>query len=251
MRGGATALVALVVGPAATAVATPVVTVEKPSGGSIVTSATPSFAGVAEVGGSEVTLTIYSGTQAEGPAVQTQMASVDVLGGAWEVAASHLDDGTYTARASQTNLLSETVESTPVTFTVDTASPTVTLNKPESPSKDATPSFTGSASETTTPVVVHIYNSLEVEVSSATASGTGGAWTSADASPPLPSGEYTARATQASSLGNPDGKSELGRLHGRHDAAGRDADPLSALRQTTRSPPSAAVPASHRAISRR
>jgi hypothetical protein len=95
-----------------------------------------------------------------------------------------------------------------VTFTVDTLSPTVELNQPPSPSNDATPSFTGKAGETT-PVIINIYAGVPVNgvpvgqpVSTATASGTGGVWSSGNASPVLSDGQYTAVATQESKLGN-------------------------------------------------
>ena len=207
MRIVAIAIVAVVVGGAGRAVAAPTVTIERPTDGSTTTNPTPSFGGLAEEAAGEVTLTIHSGTNVAGTLVQTLTTLAPPLGGAWELAAGHLADGTYTAQAAQKNLASEVGVSPAVTFTVDTASPTVTLNRPASPSKDTTPSFTGSASESTTAVVVHIYNSSETEVASATAPGTGGAWDSSDASAPLSSGEYEAIATQASSLGNPEGKS--------------------------------------------
>src|SRR5207244_1469424 len=100
--------------------------------------------------------------------------------------------------------------SEPVTFTVETAAPRVTLAQPKSPSNDTTPSFTGSASDTTS-VAIQIYAGATAEgsvVSTATASGTGGGWTSGHASPALSSGQYTAIATQPSPLGNPAGVSE-------------------------------------------
>src|ERR1700680_3922416 len=64
------------------------------------------------------------------------------------------------------------------------AAPTVTLNSPESPSNNKTPSFTGTASEFLKPVVVHI-KKAGVDVSSAEATGTGGGWTSSEARPQL------------------------------------------------------------------
>jgi PKD domain len=98
----------------------------------------------------------------------------------------------------------------PVMFTADAAAPKVTLNSPASPSNNPTPSFTGTASNTT-PVTVHIYAGAAAKgtvVSTATATGTGAAWASGNASPALSSGQYTAVATQANSLlGDSAGKS--------------------------------------------
>ena len=91
-----------------------------------------------------------------------------------------------------------------------TSSWRVTLNKPLSLSNTTAPTFTGSASDKT-PVTVNIYpgaNPGEPAVATATAPGTGGGWKSSAASPPLASGQYTAVATQQSSLGNPAGSSE-------------------------------------------
>ncbi len=208
LRVVAIAIAAVVAGGVGVATAAPTVTIEKHFEGVTTNNPEPSFGGVAEEVAGGVTLTIYIGTSAEGTPVQTLMTLLQPLGGTWELSTAHLADGTYTAQASQTDLALETGVSEPVTFVVHAESPTVTLNGPPSPSKDATPSFTGSASESATPVVVHIYNSSEAEVASATAAGTGGAWTSADASPPLANGEYEAIATQASSFGDPEGKSK-------------------------------------------
>jgi hypothetical protein len=172
--------------------------------GSVSSNPTPSFSGGGEEGGSEVTLEIYEGRTAEGTAVR-KMQTAFFLAGTWftEPVVEPLHDGTYTARATQTNVFSEPGESTPVTFTVDTSRPTVTLNSPESPSDNTTPSFTGTASEKAL-VTVQIHAGGAVSgtlVSRATASGTGAGWTSGNASPALPNGEYTAVATQESSLG--------------------------------------------------
>ena len=98
----------------------------------------------------------------------------------------------------------------PVMFTADAAAPKVTLNSPASPSDNATPSFTGTASNTTL-VTIRIYAGAAAKgavVSTAMARGTGAAWASASASPALSSGQYTAVASQANSLvGDPAGKS--------------------------------------------
>jgi hypothetical protein len=142
----------------------------------------------------------------------TQELSTGVFepGGNWSVGPADppLADGTYTAQAAQTIGL-ETGVSVPVTFTVETAAPVVTLNSPGAALVDTTPSFTGSASDTT-PVTVQIHlgpTAKGVVVSKATATGTRGSWTSGKATPALSIGQYTAVATQPSSLGNPAGRS--------------------------------------------
>jgi hypothetical protein len=158
-----------------------------------------------------VTVKIYAGLKAEGTVAATATAATIGSGGQWSSAPSSpaLMSGTYTAVAIQESSIGNPAgESSPVTFTVDTSSPNVTLDQPKSPSKNTTPSFTGTASDTK-PVIIHIYNALKVEVASATASGNGGAWTSSVATPALANGEntYTAVAVQESSLGNPPGES--------------------------------------------
>jgi Bacterial Ig-like domain/PKD domain len=204
-------LVAMAVGPVGSAgAALPNVTIASPLDGSVSNNQTPSVSGLAEEGAGAVTLTIYEGPTVDGRVIQ-ELSTVLLLDGAWSLEVEEsLEDGTYTAQATQSNLASEVGSSSPVTFTVDTSAPTVTLNRPESPSDDATPSFTGTASDTT-PVTVRIHAGATASgtvVSTATAAGTGAGWTSSDASPALPSGEYTALATQASSLGNPPGRSD-------------------------------------------
>jgi hypothetical protein len=211
LRAAAVSLVAMAVGPGGTATAAPPnVTITSPPNGSKSNSATPSFTGLAEEGGGELTLRIYEGPMAEGAPIQESSTPVSA-GGTWSLEpAEPLTNGTYTAQATQTNAALETGTSSPVEFTVHTPAPKVTLNSPESPSSNTTPSFTGTASGTK-PVIVQIHTGAAATgavVSTATAVGTGGGWTSGKASPALSSGQYTAVATQASSLvGNPGGKS--------------------------------------------
>ncbi len=189
--------------------APPVVTIISPVDGTVTNIQTPTFSGNEE-GVGAVTLTIYAGGAPGGTVVQKWSTAL-FFGGMWSLELPEvLNDGTYTAEATQTNFASETDASNPVTFTVDTVAPTVIMSSPESPSQDTTPSFTGTASDTT-PIAIRIYagpSSAGTLVSGATAVGTGAEWTSSDASPPLPVGEYTAVATQDSSLaGNPAGRS--------------------------------------------
>ena len=131
--------------------------------------------------------------------------------GAWVSNEVTLESGkhTYTAIASQESSLGNpTGTSGAATFAVDTDAPAVTLNAPKSPTNDATPSFSGTATETS-PVTVEIYagdTAKGTPVATATAAGTGGPWTSAGASPALPKdGEYTAVAVQKSLFGHEPG----------------------------------------------
>jgi len=84
--------------------------------------------------------------------------------------------------------------------------PTVSLDAPSSPSTNTMPSFAGTASDSM-PVTVHVARAGQ-EVASVTTPGPRGSWTSGPVSSALAVGEYTAFATQPSSLeGNPEGRS--------------------------------------------
>ena len=92
-----------------------------------------------------------------------------------------------------------------MTFTVDTLPPTVTIDQPSSPSNDTTPSFAGTASDTTL-VTVDVYAGGTAEgipIAVLKAQANGGSWASASVGAPLTTGTYTALATQPDSLGNP------------------------------------------------
>jgi hypothetical protein len=196
-------------GNVSTAVAAPpTVTIISPPNGNVSNNRTPSFTGLGEQDASEVTIDVYEGPTPDGTVIR-ELKTALFLAGVWftESVEPPLNDGTYTAQAKQTN--GETGSAT-TTFTVDTAAPSVTLDPPESSPDNTTPSFSGTASDIT-PVTILIHAGATASgtlVSSATATGTGASWTSGGANPPLSVGEYTAVATQNSSLpGNPSGKS--------------------------------------------
>ncbi len=171
---------------------------------------TPAFSGTAS-DVNTVTVEIYAGTRAEGTPVSKAQASGN--GGGWGSgqATSALGSGTYTAIAVQESSLGNGPgASNTITFRVDTSSPVVTLNAVPTPSNDASPAFSGAASDTEA-VTVYVFKGASAtgEVASeAHASGTGGGWSSGAASPSLADGTYTAVAEQKSSLGNPAGFSE-------------------------------------------
>ncbi len=191
--------------------APPHVTISSPPNGNISNDRDPTFSGLGEEHALAVAVDVYEGPAAEGTVIRELKTAPFFVGG-WftESIEPPLNDGTYTAQATQSNFASEIGVSAPTTFTVDTAAPTVTLNPPESPSDNTTPSFSGTASDVM-PVTVLIHVGATASgtvVSSATAAGTGASWTSSGASPSLSVGEYTAVASQNSSLpGNPTGKS--------------------------------------------
>ncbi|HEX4189218.1 MAG TPA: PKD domain-containing protein [Solirubrobacteraceae bacterium] len=198
-------LVTLACGPVCIADAAPSVSILSPANGSVTNNPTPRFSGVAQEGGGGVTLEICRGPCSE--ATIEEELSTALLGplGEWSLGPieRHLADGTYVALARQAGGTSS------ITFTVLSAPPTVRLNPPASPPWDTSPSFTGTASDTT-PVSVLIHAGPTTKgtiVASATATGTGAGWTSGEVSPALPEGQYTAVASQESSLGNPPGRS--------------------------------------------
>jgi hypothetical protein len=171
--------------------------------------ATPSFSGTASEP-TEVTVKVFAGTASEGQPVAEATASG--TGGSWTSSQAEpaLGDGTFTAIATQSSAIGNPPgRSAAVTFIVDTATPTVTLNAPLSPSPNRAPSFSGTASDHT-PITVDVYEGTAAEgmpVASATAEADLGKWISAKASPALQWGVYTAVARQPSSLGNPSGSS--------------------------------------------
>jgi large repetitive protein len=168
--------------------------------------ATPTFSGTA-TDKTPVVVHIFDASEHEVASV-----SGGPSGGEWEAGPSKaLPSGSYTAVATESSSLGNPAgHSENIGFTIETESPHVTLNAPAARSSDTTPSFSGTASETTT-VTVDVYKGGSPSgpvLATATAAGTGGAWTSGTVSEALPTGLYTARAVQSSSLGNPDGVSE-------------------------------------------
>ena len=171
--------------------------------------ATPSFSGTTSEAG-EVTIEVFAGSTAEGAPLAALTASTS--GGSWssEDLEPPLKDGTYTAIATQPSAIENPAgTSASATFTVDTSPPAVTLNAPLSPSANRQPTFSGTASDRT-PVAIEIYSGAGVEgapVASALAEPNRGEWVSGRTSELPGYGQYTAVATQASSIGNPDGSS--------------------------------------------
>jgi Bacterial Ig-like domain/Immunoglobulin I-set domain len=212
LRGILVALVAIVCGPVGVAMAEPpTLTLESPTNGSVSNNRTPSFSGASNDTLDDVTLNIYAGTSVEpGALLQTLPTLLPPLAGTWSVGPSGpLADGVYTAQATQTNLLlSETgVSEPPVTFTVDTVSPVVSLNPITSPTNDSTPTFSGSAG--TAPgdiasVRLKIYSGEGVSGSAIRTVGvtsSGATWTAGQVEA-LADGTYTVQAEQSDEAGN-------------------------------------------------
>jgi hypothetical protein len=189
----------------------PVVTLTAPADGGLVNDATPTFggaAGTAPGDSSTVTVKIYGGASAMGAPVQTRTATQS--GGAWSVdGAPALPDGTYTARAEQSDAGANTGLSAPTTFTIDASAPGVTLTSPANGAltSNPTPAYSGAAATAagdSDTVTVRIYSGPTTggaPVQTRTVTQSGGAWSVAG-SPSLPDGVYTAQAEQSDSAGN-------------------------------------------------
>ena len=170
--------------------------------------AAPAFGGTASEGTS-VVVSVYRGTSAEGTPVA--IAEAKGTGGAWAASAlsTELADGVYTAIATEESAIGNGPgTSAPVTFTIDTKSPTVTLNELPTPSSNRVPAFSGTASEASG-VTIAIYkgsSAVGTALASLPAEVSGGEWFAQPAET-LEFGEYTAVASQPSSIGNTPGQS--------------------------------------------
>jgi hypothetical protein len=171
----------------------------------------PSFSGTAGEQ-TPVEVAVFAGGAAEGEIVATATADAPGPSGGWISAdvTPSLPDGTFTAVATQTSALGNAAgTSNAVTFQIDTRPPSVTLNQLPSPSPGAAAIFSGTATDET-PVTIDVHSGAGAGgplVASTSAEVAGGEWASARLSPALAWGEYTAVATQASSIGNPAGTS--------------------------------------------
>jgi hypothetical protein len=118
--------------------ASPNLKLESPADGSVSNNQTPTFTGTTDDPFSEeelpffdpVTVRIYRGLTAGRTEVQ-EVKSTSPPGTTWSVGpAQTLAPGTYTAQAEQPHLLEAVGKSAPVTFTIDTTPPQVTLTSP-------------------------------------------------------------------------------------------------------------------------
>jgi hypothetical protein len=169
----------------------------------------PAFSGTTSEAG-EVVVEVFAGEAAQGTPLQVLATPVGAGGFTTTALEQPLVDGTYTAVAEQASALENPAgRSDPVTFTIDTAPPSVTLNAPLSPSANRRPAFSGTAGDTTA-VTVEIHSGASAEgplVSSLSAEAAGGKWISGRVEQLPAWGQYTAIAIQPSSIGNPAGKS--------------------------------------------
>ena len=189
----------------------PLVTLEQPR--SPTNEAATTFRGKASET-SPVTVEVFAGSQPT--ATPVAIAKATGTGGAWATAlASRLPDGVYSAVARQPSEIGNGPGvSAPVTYTIDTASPSVSLDALPTPSANRAPFFSGSATDSE-PVQISVYEGscpsgcdADVPVATATGEDSEGRFVS-ERVEQLEWGEYTAIARQASSIGNPTGQSAL------------------------------------------
>ena|GEM_PF-867353 len=205
-------LAVLAVACAGTALAAaPTLAIESPHGGISSKDQSLPFSGSTNDPLNPVTLDIYAGPDAGGTLVQTvTLLMPDELGpleGTWEITPeTPLAQGQYTAVAEQTNSEAETGTSAPVTFTIDTTPPNVSIEPVPSPTKDAEPTLTGGAGVEAGDealVSVTIYKGASVGGSVAASEDlvpSGAAWSYK--APHLSDGIYTAQAVQSDEAGN-------------------------------------------------
>jgi hypothetical protein len=192
---------------AAPATAAPTLAMSEPTAGAT-TNATPTFSGTSSDALDPVKVLIFNGGTEPFRTLEAMPAA------SWSAqvpALEALPAGGYTAKAEQKELLGllETTTTETVAFTVNTGPPLVTLVGPPSPSKNTTPSFSGTASEETE-VVVRVFEG-GTEKAKATTTASGGKWSTSTLSPALPAGKhtFTAQATEKSGLGNSEGESNV------------------------------------------
>jgi hypothetical protein len=188
----------------------PTVTLNESSVAKRSNNTAPSFNGTA-TDTTTVTVRVFEGSK------EVAHATAPGTGGAWsssalsQALAGAPGPHTYTAIAEQPSSLGNpTGKSNSVTFKVDTSAPTVTLAQPITPSNNTTPSFTGTASEST-PVTVRVYEEPKEgekkELAKLTATVAGGAWATAPVSLATGAHKYSAVASQESEISNGTGES--------------------------------------------
>jgi PKD repeat protein len=187
----------------------PTVTITQPVAGSVLGGPTVALAGTAgsAAGDSDtVSLILLAGTGTGG--AQVQALQFTRTGGSWSGPSAELADGTYTAVASQADTAGNVGTSTPVTFSVDRTSPSVTITTPANGSSttDTTPTVAGTAGNAPgdeSAVKVSLFTgstATGTALQDLTAIRSGTAWTLDTTA--LDPGTYTAVARQSDAVGN-------------------------------------------------
>jgi major membrane immunogen (membrane-anchored lipoprotein) len=189
----------------------PTVELTSPAEGAFVRSSDPTLSGSAGAGAWDgaVAVVIHEGESLAGKIVASGAGASS--GGAWSYAPPHaLNDGPYTAQAFQKDVAGHTGISTPVTFTVDTTPPALTLQVPADGESLGTsrPTFSGLAGHAAGDqplVTVKIYRGSSVSgsaIQTLKVAPDGAEWTTGSSVAALPNGAYTALAEQSDEGGN-------------------------------------------------
>jgi large repetitive protein len=187
----------------------PIVTLTSPANGSFTKNTSPHIEGAAgtAVGDqSSVTVELFAGASIGAQAPELTLV-VQASAGKWSATLGGLSEGAYTVRAAQSDNLGNGGQSAPVSFTVDTIAPAVSLSPVTSPTTNTTPSFSGNAGTATgdtSQVKVKIYagNSASgAPLQNLQTNASGGSWTAGPATA-LGEGTYTAQAEQSDQAGN-------------------------------------------------
>ena len=186
----------------------PVVTVTSPEEGALVKTSTPTLTGAAggEPWDEAVKVAIYAGDSVTGSKAASGTASMK--NGTWSYSAPHLNDGIYTAQATQRDEVGDTGTSGAVTFTVDATPPAVTLTSPKAGSlvEISEPTLTGGAAaaawdDQSVTVTIREGSSMTGEVvAQESVLVTDGTWSYRV--PELSNGIYTAQASQSDEAGH-------------------------------------------------
>jgi hypothetical protein len=134
-----------------------------------------------------------------------------VSAGAWKYVPPHLPDGSYTVRAEQLDEAGNVSQTNVASFRIDTKGPTLAIATPKAgpPLTSSKVTFSGTTSNSLgdlPTVTIQIFDGPAVAGSAAEelpVTREGSSWTSAGANLRLSNGQYTARAVQQDSAGNP------------------------------------------------
>ena len=210
LAGVLTALVLLL--PASALAQPPHLTIEVPRDGSVTSNSTPKFRGTTddifdelhEEAIDPVKLEIMSGESVVQSLATSQNSE------AWSAVAAPLGDGTYTAQAVQTNALSEEGRSEPpVTFTVDSTPPQITMSALTGSASSSSGSYSVGGSAGTRDgdlpaVTLQLFAGAAIGTQAAletlVVQASAGSWSASFGG--LAPGTYTAQAAQSDRAGN-------------------------------------------------
>jgi large repetitive protein len=192
----------------------PTLSIATPKGSDTLKSSRPTFSGStgnATGDSSSVAIEIFTGESISGE--PAQKLSVERSGSSWTTGGNgpRLPNGTYTVDVSEGDSVGNVGVSAPVTFSIDSPSPTVTLNALPRFIDYTSPAFSGGAqaSEAEPSVTLKVWKGTSASgtlVASASAPESAGLWSLASIAA-LPEGTYTAQAEQADVASNPPGVS--------------------------------------------